>query len=175
MSMQRIIAVLASLALGVIVALAVPAGSFSAPPALDQYVETLPGAGGDKPSQNGRNGGGSGGGSGDGGGGGLTVSASELEALQGSGEDGAAAAEAVAATAPRVDRNGGEGKNGRAGGDGFAGDELEAFADSGETPVSAVFSALAGSGSGGVVLPIVLLAALLAGVAIAARRRSIGR
>jgi hypothetical protein len=187
--MQRITALLAAVAIGAIVALAVPAGALAGP-ALDQYIETLPGAGGDKPSQkggggSGSGGGGSGGGGGAGSGGGLTVSGSELEALEASGADGAAAAAALAATAPRNpkgegddgkgegDDGKGEGDDGKgqAGGDEFAGDEFAALTEDGETPISAVFSAVAGGGSGGIVLPIVLVATLLAGLALAARGR----
>ena len=154
------------LALAAVLALGLP-GSALAGPALDQYIETLPSAGGDKPSQNG------GGGSGGGPGGSLTVSGSELEALQASGEDGAAAAAAVAATAPRVRGGANENGNARAKGDRspFLVDE------DGDAAIPAVLSTVAGGGSGGVALPIVLLAVLLVGLALAARgrRASTGR
>lgn len=105
-------------------ALLVLPGSARADSALDQYVESVPGAGGDKPSSKVKEGGGGGdSGSGAGGGGavggsggstgtsgggtggtsgGSTIPPSELEALEAEGADGAAAAGLAAATAPSV-------------------------------------------------------------------------
>ena len=171
--MRRTTAVLASCVLGAILALALPAGALAAP-ALDQYIETLPGAGGDKPSQNGGGGGGGNAGgssssTGDGGGSGanLTVQGSELDALEASGEDGAAAAAAAAATAPRVRGAAADKQRRQASSTEFA----AVVEQGGRTPVSAVLGAVAGDGPRGIVLPVVLLAVLVVGLALAARRR----
>lgn len=167
--MRRNRAVLISSVLGAILALAIPGGALAGP-ALDQYVETLPGAGGDKPSQKA---GGNGGGKGS-----SSVSEPQLEALQASGEDGAAAAAAVAATAPRVRGRANENGNARGNNAGGKGDRSPFLVDEdGDAAIPAVLSTVAGGGSGGVALPIVLLAVLLVGLALAARgrRASTGR
>lgn len=164
--MRRNSAVLTSCVLGAILALALPGGALAGP-ALDQYIETIPGAGGDKPSKA------------DGGGGGSSsVPEPELEALQASGDDGVATAAAVAATAPRVSDEGSE--KGKDKGNGSAGeDDGSAFLleENGKAPIPAVLSTVAGGGSGGIALPVVLLAVLLVGLALAARgrRNSTGR
>lgn len=161
--MRRNSAVIISCVLGAILALALPGGALAGP-ALDQYIETVPSAGGDKPS---KSSGGSGGGT-------SSVPAPQLQALQASGDDGAAAAAAVEATAPRVKKAKGNGNAGSGNGE-----ETSAFVleENGEAPIPAVLSTVAGGGSGGIALPVVLLAVLLAGVALAVlkRRNSTGR
>lgn len=134
---------------------AAPAAQTNAPPgnsAIDEYLETVPGATGDqRPGTPGPAGSGSGGG--------LTpAQRAKLERL---GPDGKALANAVDATAPPSATK----------------TSQQIDSENGRSPISAVLDAATGSDGGGgmgVVLPIILLASLLGVIALVVlRRRSV--
>lgn len=147
--------------LSAILAFAFPVSALAIP-ALDQYVEQVPGAGGDKPSKKGDGGSGGEGSSGSTAAPISTVSPTEIEELESSGEDGAAAAAAVKRSTPI----GNDGKNSSA--------SLQG--EDGDTPLGAVFSAVGGGGSGGMgaALPILLGLVIIGGLALFARSRRKG-
>jgi hypothetical protein len=150
-----------------------------------QYVETVPTAGGGRPTDTVHPGGGAGhsggpggtssggpsgtsGGSG-GGGGGSAITASTAHALAQQGPVGAAAAALAEATAPQKPRS-----SARANSPGPAGSIPAASASQGSSPAASVFKALSGSTSGGglgPVLPIVLIGSALAAAVLALMRR----
>lgn len=80
------------LVVGALLLMVAPGGAGAQAPSLDQYIETVPGAGGNKATKSVDN---KGGGSGSGG-----SSTAGLEGLAALGEDGAVAASAASATAP---------------------------------------------------------------------------
>lgn len=133
----------------------------------DEYVEGVPGAGGDKPSGNvGQE---DDGGAGGAGGGSLPPSAQE--ALSEQGADGEKAAGLAAATAP------GEAKT--AGSDAESGSAGDKASDLSGSRVEQVVQALTGSGSDGmgVALPLILVSAAVVALALlllARRRRDAG-
>lgn len=149
-------------------------------PGLDQYTESIPGAGGNSTTDKG------GGGNGDGGDGGGSSSStpapsldsSQLDALRAQGEDGQRAAAALEATSGRSNSNGdGDGSNGSGDSQSGSGSALSddqkfdsAEAD-GDAPLEAVVSSMLGGG-GGIGLPLVLLAVLIGGLVLAARKRA---
>lgn len=149
-------------------------------PGLDQYTESIPGAGGNSTTDKG------GGGNGDGGDGGGSSSStpapsldsSQLDALRAQGEDGQRAAAALEATSGRSNSNGdGDGSNGSGDSQSGSGSALSddqkfdsAEAD-GKAPLEAVVSSMLGGG-GGIGLPLVLLAVLIGGLVLAARKRA---
>jgi hypothetical protein len=146
----------------VALALAVPAGAQAQDnSALDEYLETIPGAGGDNPSS------GQDGGSG---GGGDPLPAETSASLESQGPAGAAAAAVAEATAP--ERRGGAGGSGererRGSEDGGSG------GGGGLPAVDEVVDNVAGGSDSdglGIVFPIVLGAALLAAIAFVLIRR----
>jgi hypothetical protein len=137
---------------------------------VNQYVEHVPTACGDKPSnkvQGGVGGGGGAGGAGGSGSGGG-ISASTARQLAKLGAAGQAAAAFAKATSP-----GHAGKNGR----GSASVSSASTGDSGSSPISSLVRALTGSSSGGglgTFLPILLIASVigLGGIALLRRRRA---
>ncbi len=154
------------------IALADPA--FRAGPAIDQYIETLPDVGGDKPSNAGGDGStGETGSSGTGITSGTSsaastsapsVPSSELSELRASGTDGGATASAIEATSGGFVATDGSGASAK---------DLLAPLDSadGDTPLAGVLGVLTGSGPGGMALPAVLITALAGGLVVAARGR----
>jgi hypothetical protein len=147
--------------LGAIAALAFPVSAMAIP-ALDQYVEQLPGAGGDKPSKGGSGGSGGSDGSGSTAAPISTVSPAEIEELESRGEDGAAAAAAVTRSTP-------VGNDGKGSSSSLQGEDSD-------TPLGAVFSAVGGGGSGGMGagLPILLGLIVIGALALFARSRRKG-
>lgn len=150
-----------------------------ASPGLDQYVEQIPGAGGNHATRDGDHkddGEGDDGGGGGGGGStsGPTVDSSQLDALRSQGKDGQEAAAALEATSNVSDGSGG-GSTG-AGPAGHQDLPLDSSDADGEAPVEAILSSMFGGGGGGIVLPIIMLAVLVGGLVMAARahRGSIG-
>lgn len=150
-------------------------------PGLDQYTESIPGAGGNRTTDNGDGGNGGGG---DGGGSSNSAPApsldsSQLDALRAQGEDGERAAAALEATSGRSNSNGdGDGSNGLGGSQ--SGSSSSALSDEqkfdsaeadGKAPLEAVVSSMLGGG-GGIGLPLVLLAVLIGGLVLAARKRA---
>lgn len=122
----------------------------------DEYVEGVPGAGGDKPSGNV--------GQGDDAGGGTLPPAAQ-EALGAQGTDGEKAAGLAAATAPDDAKNAGSGTDeGSGGGKG---------SDPSGSRVGQVVEALTGSGSDGmgVVLPLILVTTVVVALALLLSRR----
>jgi len=162
-----------------ILTLGLAASASAESPGLDQYVETIPGGGG--PNAANGNGNGNDNGNGGGGGGGDSspgpaVDSSDLDALRSQGEEGQRAAAVIEATS-RVRDNG----NGSGGGSGSSstgtggsdqgGKQLDGSDADGKAPVEAILSSMFGGGSGGIVLPLIMLAVLVAGLVIAARAR----
>ncbi len=169
--------------------------------AVDEYTENVPGAGGGS-GNTGPSGGGSGGGSGGAGtqaqGGGEELPAAVNEQFQNAGADGAAAAALAQATAPEGtgtdaggtgggSPTGGSGSNQAGGGGsgqgsqagGAQGIDAESLPASGDGGVDDILGVVTGgsadTGGMGVALPLILGAALLAGLlAVLARRRSHG-
>lgn len=169
--------VIALAALGALALLGATAASAS--PGLDQYVEQIPGAGGNHATRDGdgNDEGGGGGGDDSGGGGstsGPTVDSSQLDALRSQGEAGEEAAAALEATSNVRDGNGGDSTG--AGPAGHQDLPLDSSDAEGEAPVEAILSSMLGGGGGGIVLPIIMLAVLVGGLVMAARahRGSIG-
>jgi hypothetical protein len=181
--------------LGLIVVFILPAAAAAkdrthtiAPPGnsgVSQYVETIPTAKGGQPTSSVQNGGGgsthsrgggggTSGGGGPGSGGGSAISTPTKRALDSQGADGRAAAAVLSATAPtgRVSITAGQGGTaggGRAG----AGNADTGPGAAGSSPASAVFKTLTGSAaSGGLgpLLPIILVASLVALSALAIMR-----
>lgn len=157
------------------------AATAGASPGLDQYVEQIPGAGGNHATRDGDkkdDGGGDGEDGGGGGGGGSTagptVDSSQLDALRSQGRSGEEAAAALEATSNVRDDNGG-GSTG-AGPAGHQDLPLDSSDADGEAPVEAILSSMFGAGGGGILLPIIMLAVLVGGLVMAARahRGSIG-
>lgn len=152
-------------------------------PGLDQYTESIPGAGGNRTTDKGS------GGSGDGGDGGgssnstpaPSLDSSQLDALRSQGEDGERAAAALEATSGRSNSNGdGDGSNGSGGSQSGSSGSGSALSDDqkfdsaeadGKAPLEAVVSSMLGGG-GGIGLPLVLLAVLIGGLVLAARKRA---
>lgn len=165
--MRRICTLIAATALLVS---AVPAMAMAQGNAgVDEYTETVPGAGGDKPSM-----GGGGDGSGESSGGGP-LTPSQVAALEEQGPDGAAAAGLAQSTGPDS-----KGTPGGKEGESFAGTEAPSGAPGSDTSGSGIPGAIGdlagGSDSGmGLVLPIVLVAALLGAVAFVIARRGGGQ
>ncbi len=151
-----------------------------------QYVETVPTAGGGRPTNTVHPGGGTvghpggpggtssgggtgGGGSGRGGGGDGAIPASTQHALAAQGPAGVAAAALAEATAPSRPRSAA-----RTGSAGPASSVSAASASEGSSPTASVFKALSGSTSGGGIgplLPIVLIGSVLAAAVLALVRR----
>ena len=160
-----------AIVLGLAVALVAPSFALAQgiPPdnsGADQYVEGVPGAGGDKPS-----GGGGGGGAGNGveGEDGSGLSPAAQEALEAEGPAGAQVAEAVGATAPG---KGGKGADGAKAQD--SADSVQRGEDNdGGSGIDDVVGSLTGSDSGGMglALPAILLLTLLGALALAIVRR----
>jgi hypothetical protein len=132
----------------------------NAPPgnsAIDEYLETVPGATGDqRPRQPGSTGGGAG--SRDGG---TILTAAQRAELERLGPDGKALADAVEATAPPREKP-------RA--------TIDPGSVEGRSPIGAVFEAVTGQDGGGMgaALPIILVGSLLGVIALVLlRRRSV--
>lgn len=146
-----------------------PGGSNNGPPGqseVDQYSETVPGPCGDQPV-----GPGAGGGSG----GGTPLPAGVLEDLEALGPDGAAAAALAQATGPG---KGSEGSGGPGSSGGEAGDAsgLPEASAGGSLLAGVVDAITGGAGDGdedglGLILPLILLAVVVAGVIYGLRRR----
>ena len=146
---------------------------------VSQYLETVPTAGGNQPTNTvhpragGVGAGGSGGPGSTGGNGGsgavVNIAPSTQRALAGKGPDGVAAAALAQATAPR-----GGSSNMSARGGAAASSAQVASTDAGASPTASVFKALTGStGGGGVgpLLPIVLIGSVLAAAGLGLTRR----
>ena len=169
--------VAATLSLGLF-GVALTGSATAAGPALDQYVETLPDSGGDRPSNPGSNGDGSSSATGSSGSSAGTAAATslsaptvpsgQLSALRASGTDGGAAASAIEAISGGV-ASGGKGAN-----SGAADTKRALDAASGETGIAAALGVLLAGGPGGFALPIILLTVLAGGLVVVARRRSSG-
>jgi hypothetical protein len=149
--------------LAVILALVAPAAAWAqGSGGTDEYVEQLPGAGGDKPSS-------------DSGGDAETdepLTPSAEEAIEEQGADGSAAVELAQSTGPD-DGGGGDSGQGGSGGDGLRGSD----ADSGLPEVIGDVASGSDDSDMGVLLPIVIgatLVAALAFVIIRRRRRHAG-
>lgn len=148
--MTRLLSAVVALAL-----LAVPPGAAAqtnAPPgnsAIDEYLETVPGAtGNQRPRQPGT------------GGEGTILTPAERKRLEALGPDGKALADAVDATAPAP-----AAKPGR---------KIDIDAAQGRSPIIAVFEAATGQDGGGgmgFMLPVILLASLLGVIALVVLRR----
>ncbi|MFN8164263.1 MAG: hypothetical protein U0R26_10655 [Solirubrobacterales bacterium] len=185
----------AILAVVLAVSIAVPGvataetGFRSGAPALDQYVETLPDAGGDKPANHSGDGGSSvGTDSGDTYSSGTTGTtatssapassiaaprppSSELSKLRASGSDGGATANAIEAISGGAAISGaGSGSSG-----GTGSDLLPLDSADGDSPFAGVVSVLTGGGPGGPALPAVLLTVLAGGIFLGTRGLGRGR
>jgi hypothetical protein len=159
--------------------------------ALDQYVESVPGPTGKTPSGDASRGGGGGAGTRGGGGGagagaGASLPSGTVNALQALGSDCQAVADLAAATAPLKPQGSArqsQGSGGQGGGDKGAGRSGEG-ADSaeGSSGVGAIVGQTVGAGGEGgmgLLLPLILAAALLgalatARAAVVRRRRGAG-
>jgi len=170
-------------ALALIALLALPASAVAkggtetiAPPGnsgVSQYLETIPTAHGGQPTSTVHRGGGhsvaGGGGNGSSGGspgGGSSVSSSTQRALDSQGSAGRTAAAFILATAPSGTRSSNQG-HGSGATNGSTGKSSSPAApeESGASPASSVFHALTGSTSNGglgSLLPVILIASLLA-------------
>jgi len=179
-------------ALALIAVLALPASAAAkggtqtiAPPGnsgVSQYVETVPTAHGGQPTSSvHRGGGGSGHAQGGGGsptsgggpGGTGAISSSTQRALDSQGSTGRAAAAFIQSTAPSGVRASAQG-HGHRGTDASNGSNAAASQSDGSPPASSVFHALTGSttsGGLGPILPIILIASLLAVSVLAILRR----
>jgi hypothetical protein len=140
----------------------------NAPPGnsgVDQYFESVPGAGGNRPSAT------------QGGPAGRPLSPAAKRRLERLGADGRAAAAAAQATAPPAASGAKNGRKGSRSNDNGSGGHQQVLGTRSEgrtAPVAAV-KALTGSGNGGmgIFLPLVLMASLvLAGAYLIARRRA---
>jgi hypothetical protein len=177
---------LGSILAGVIVAaaLAAPAAAQLPPDnsAVDEYTENVPGAGGDKPSQDvgGGSGGGAagGGGSSDGGSGGSdsggALPADTSSELEQAGAQGAAAADLAQATAPNDKQPRDAGKAGGSSGK----DDAAVGSTAGDRGSQGITPAASSSGDDdggiGIGLPIALVAIAAAGAAVLVLRRRVG-
>jgi hypothetical protein len=131
-----------------------------------QYTENVPGAGGDKPSDDLGGGSGSGGSGSGSAGSDAGLPPGTADALESQGPDGQAAANLAQATSPGRGEDGAD----RAGGDAPGADDGSAIGD--------VIGQLGASDSGGmgIALPIVLgLSLVAAAVLVLARRRRVGQ
>lgn len=163
--------VLGALTAVLLLGFAASAGAES--PGLDQYVETIPGAGGNHVAEKGDNGGGGG----ESGGGdstsGPTVDSSQLDALRSQGEAGRRAADVIEATSDGASPGGevvdSKADPTKAGSSGVK--PLDPADANGKPPVEAILSSMFGGGSG-IVLPLIMLAVLVGGLIIAARTRA---
>lgn len=169
MSFLRIVIALACAAL----LLAVPAASAQDNSAVDEYTENPPSPGGENPNPDG--GAGSGGSDGSGGGGGeSSLPPATVDQLESMGADGAAAAGLANELGPTGNRD----RNGSGGSSPGSGSVDPATGESaGGSPISEILEGLTGGSDSsglGPVLPIVLIAALIAGLAFALARRRRG-
>ena len=147
-------------------------------PGLDQYTESIPGAGGNKTTDEGDGGNDGGNGSGnDESTSGPTLDSADLEALRSQGSDGERAADALEATSNTSrqsngasEKSDGDGSNGSSSGNTTAGQKLDPSQAEGKAPVEAVFGSMLG-GDGGIALPLIMLAVLVGGLAILVRRK----
>lgn len=143
-------------------------------PGLDQYTESIPGAGGNKTTDkgDGSNGGGNGSGN-DESTSGPTLDSADIEALRSQGSDGERAADALEATSNTSGKSNGASE--KSNGDGSSGNTtarqtLDPSQAEGKAPVEAVFGSMFG-GDGGIALPLIMLAVLVGGLAILVRRK----
>jgi hypothetical protein len=170
-------------ALGLVMALLLPASALAkghtfAPPGnsgVNQYVESVPTAGGKKPANSVHPSGGGGGVSGGGGGGGGSISPSTQQQFAHQGAAGTAAVALARATAPSggsSSRRAGRHGSGQSGSGTATGAPITKAA-AGFSPVSSLFKAFTGSSSGGLgaFLPIILVVSALAAMAAAIFRR----
>ena len=97
------------------------------------------------------------------------MDSTQLDALRSQGEEGERAAAALEATS-RVRDDGKGDDSSSAGPPSHQGEPLDTDAD-GQAPVEAILSSMFGGGSGGILLPIIMLAVLVGGLVIAARTR----
>jgi hypothetical protein len=168
----RTVTVLGALAVAMSLAFVASAGAQS--PGLDQYVESIPGPGGPKSTDKKDEGGGGGDGGGDSSSSGPTIESSQLDALRSQGRSGERAAAALEATSGSSDSqrgSNGSGSNGDSGKGGLSDIEtLNAAEANGKTPVEAVLGSI--GGGSGIALPLILLAVLIGGLVIAARKRA---
>lgn len=170
-SMRKVLTSLAVLAL-----LALPGATVAhaqGNAAVDEYSESTPGGGGNKPSNSGS---GSGSSSGDASSGPLT--SAQIAALEAQGRDGAAAAALAQSTGPdgKGQNREGAGSAGLTGGGGAANEPTQAQDSGGPGITEAIGDLAGGSDSGmGPVLPIVLIAAVMGSLAfVVVRRRGSG-
>jgi len=164
----RTVPVLAVLLAATFLALAASASAQS--PGLDQYTESIPGAGGNKTTDKGDHGG-NGGGDGGGSTSGPTLDSSQLDDLRSQGKDGERAAAALEATSGSSDSKGdSNGSSGDSSGGLSDGQTLDPAEAEGKAPVAAILSSM--FGGGGAALPLIMLAVLIGGLVIAARKRS---
>lgn len=148
----------------------------TAPPGnsgIDEYVEAVPDADGDRPASGGGGGAGSNSTGGGGSGGGLSPGA--REGLESQGADGRATASALAGLPGGSDQttantpSDGRKSDGRSTRSTDAGKQLGA--DSSGSPISAILRAATGSDKGmGIALPLILLVALIAAAGFMIRR-----
>lgn len=149
-----------SIAIGIVLILSLgsPAGAAQVSPpgnsGVNQYSETLPGAGGDQPSSDA----GSGSAAANGG---SSLSPEAQRALQDQGPAGAAVADLASKTAPRVPNSGAQG------------DRDSSNSSGGDSAIGAGVDQLAGNDASGmgIALPIILLLTLIGAAAIFAMRR----
>lgn len=164
----RIVSVLGVLAATLCLGFAASASAQS--PGLDQYTESIPGAGGNHTTDKGDKDGGDGGG--DGGSSsstpGPTIDSAQLDALRSQGRNGERAAAALEATSGSSDSKGNS--NGDSAGGLSDGQTLDPADAEGKAPVAAVLSSM--FGGGGAALPLIMLAVLIGGLVIAARKRA---
>jgi hypothetical protein len=173
-------AALAATTLAAILLLGFAASAGADSPGLDQYVETLPNAGGNPDAtgnDNNKNGGDNGGdenGTGDSSGTptatGPAIDSSQLDALRSQGDAGRRAADALEATSGSDSGNGGSKADPTKAGHSKV-EPLDPSEADGKAPVEAILSSMFGGGTG-IVLPIIMLAVLVGGLVIAARTRA---
>jgi hypothetical protein len=162
--------------LAILLLLGLAASASAESPGLDQYVETIPGGGGDHATRDGNdkddNGGGGSGGSDSGGSmPGPTVDSSQLDALRSQGEAGRRAADVLEASSNVRDDGAGGPGSAEAGSAAHQSPPLDSSEAEGEAPVEAILSSMFG-GASGALLPIIMLAVLVGGLVIAARTRA---
>lgn len=169
MTAVRISTVLGVLAAALLFGFAATATAQS--PGLDQYTESIPGAGGNNTTDRGDGGGGGDGGSGGSTSTGPTLDSAQLDALRSQGRNGERAAAALEATSGSSDSKGDSNDSSGSPNGGLSdGETLDPAEASGKTPVEAVLSSM--FGGGGVALPLIMLAVLIGGLVIAARKRA---
>ena len=158
-------------ALAAILFLAFSASATAQSPGLDQYTESIPGAGGNKTTDEGDGGNDGGNGSGnDESTSGPTLDSADIEALRSQGSDGERAADALEATSNTSEKSNGDGSNGTSSGSTPEGQTLNPSQAEGKAPVEAVFGSMFG-GDGGIALPLIMLAVLVGGLTILVRRK----